>query len=126
MKSLKIPLLLGGIVLLGVAGAMAVTNPDKPAYDDYATERLTLYLKDDLCAKAPVIFGVALQNQCRETVNNNQSQLEQIISANTNQQNFLLFSLYKTDLSIGPPLPSYHFETIGVFYNFYTYKAEQR
>lgn len=113
-------------VLTTVGIGMAASNPAPEAYDDYATEQLTLYLKDNACTQAPNVLGDFLQAQCAAILDDNQEQLRRLIADNTDRQNWLLLSVYKTDLSISDLLPSYHFETIGVFGNLYTYKAEQR
>ncbi|MDX2214691.1 MAG: DUF4359 domain-containing protein [Oculatellaceae cyanobacterium bins.114] len=129
MKGLTIGAYLVGAALVGVGVAMALTNPGQAAYDEYATEQLTQYLKDNACTQAPSLFGNRLQEQCGELLDDNQSKVRQFISRNTERQNFLILSVYKTDLAIaelGPLLPSYHFETIGVFQQFYIYKAAKQ
>lgn len=113
-------------VLAAIGIGMAATNPAPEAYDDYATEQLTIYLKDNACTQAPAVLGNFLQTQCAQLLNDNQEQIRRLIADNTDRQNWLLLSVYKTDLTVSDLLPSYHFETIGVFGNLYTYKAEQR
>lgn len=113
-------------VLAAVGIGMAASNPAPEAYDDYATEQLTTYLKDNACTQAPNVLGEFLQTQCAALLEDNQEQIRRLIANNTDRQNWLLLSVYKTDLSISDLLPSYHFETIGVFGNLYTYKAEQQ
>jgi len=113
-------------VLAAVGIGMAATNPAPEAYDDYATEQLTAYLEDNACTQAPAVLGDFLQDQCAQLLNDNQEQVRRLIARNTDRQNWLLLSVYKTDLAISDLLPSYHFETIGVFGNLYIYKAEQR
>lgn len=113
--------------VLAAAGiGMAATNPAPEAYDDYATAKLTTYLKDNACTQAPAVLGDLLRGQCAEILNDNQEQIRRLIANSTDRQNWLLLSVYKTDLSVSNLLPSYHFETIGVFGNLYTYKAEKR
>ncbi|NJL21129.1 MAG: DUF4359 domain-containing protein [Leptolyngbyaceae cyanobacterium SM1_3_5] len=113
-------------VLAAVGIGMAATNPAPEAYDDYATEQLTTYLKDNACTQAPNVLGEFLQTQCAAILEDNQEQIRRLIANNTDRQNWLLLSVYKTDLSVSDLLPSYHFETIGVFGNLYIYKAEQQ
>jgi hypothetical protein len=119
--------------IFGLVGVgMAVTNPNQAAYETFATEQLTVYLQDNVCKKVPVGFN--LNQQCRSALRSNQDQLRQLISESTKRQNFGLFSLYTTDLSIdswlpaylSASLPSYHIETAAAFQNFYIYQAKQQ
>ena len=104
---------------------MATTNPSQTTYEDYALERLTVYLKEDVCNKEPKIFADLLHRNCTLLVDVSQSKIKQLISDHTEQQNLLFFSIYRTDLAIEPFTPSYHFETVGVFGHLYTYAAEK-
>jgi hypothetical protein len=133
MKSLKPSKLIAylvGIVLLGLGGVAAITNPDPKTYEEFAARQLSQYLKENTCAKA----GLALQSSCGSLIEDNQAQIQQLISTNTERQNFLLLSIYKTDLSPGELLPdflsnllpSYHFETVGAFSHFQVYKIKKQ
>jgi Domain of unknown function (DUF4359) len=130
MKTLKVGVFLFGMVLVGVGVAMAVTNPDQTGYEEYATQKLTQYLRDNTCAKA----GDSLEDPCNQLIDQNQAEIKEFITANTERENFGVLSLYKTDLSLSPILPpfvsalvpSYHFETVGVFSSFYTYEAARK
>lgn len=117
-----------GIALLALAGGMALSNPGQATYEEFAVERLTKVLKEEACQK--LVFG--LEEQCPGWVDDNQAEIKQFVAENTRRQNFIVFSLYTTDLSVRSllpsvpffaSLPSYHFETIGAFQTFYTYKA---
>lgn len=112
-----------GLILLGFGGVMAVTNPGQIAYEHYASDRLSSYLKEDVCmgigGKGDFI-GV-LRGQCKNLVDTGQPQIKEIINQTTKRQNFFLFSIYQTELSLPSPVPSYQFETIGFLQNFYTY-----
>jgi hypothetical protein len=126
MKNMK-PLALWGLIILGgVGSAMAITNPSPVAYEEFAVLRLTEYLKQEVCSQAPTLLGNSLQAQCLAVVNSSQPQLKQIIARSTQQQNFLLFSIYKTELAVSPMLPSYHVETLAILRSFHIYKTEQR
>lgn len=125
MKVLQVIAAVGGVALAGLGGAMALTNPSQEAYEEYAIEQLTTYLKDEACPQAPKVFGDLLQRQCKTLVDSGRPQIQQIITKTTQRQNFILFSIYRTDLEIGPVLPVYHFETVGVLQKFYVYQAEK-
>lgn len=125
MKTLSALGVGAGIILLGSAVLMAIGNPGKPDYESYAVETLSLYLKKEVCPQAPVEFGGFVQSYCKTLVDAGQPQIKQIISQTSNQQNFLLFSIYETTLSLPAPLPTYEFQTIGVMRQFYTYQAAE-
>ena len=105
---------------------MATTNPSQAAYEKYAVQRLTVYLKTDACTKIPKVVEIFLQRNCPVLVDSNQPKIQQIVSESTQRQNFIFFSVYRTDLAISPLIPYYHFETVGVFKNFYTYTAKKQ
>lgn len=117
-----------GASLLGIGVATAVTNPAPDRYEAFAAQKLSAYLQQNVCGKAGV-----LEDTCGSAIKDNQPQLKKFIADNTQRQNFLFWSVYKTDLAPGellPPvvgslLPAYHFETVGVFSSFHIYKADK-
>ena len=127
---MKTGLFLVSMALVGVGVAMAVTNPSQASYEEYATQQLAVYLRDNTCADA----GELLKDGCNQLLNENQSEIKELISANTQRQNFGVVSLYQTDLSVGKLLPSfldnlvpsYHFKTVGVFNNFQILEAKKQ
>ncbi len=128
MNKLKIVSIAGGVVLLGLGGLLAQTNPDQAAYEAFATQAATDYLQHEGCTKAP--FG--LEDECRSALKSNQAQIRKVIANGTERHNFGLFSLYTTDLSLsslvpflGPLLPSYHVESIGGLGKFVIYKTQK-
>lgn len=121
-------LLLGGLGLgvLGLAGVMAVTNPDETAFGDFALEQV----KTQGCKEVPQL----IRQQCPQFVQENQAQVKKLIAQNTERQNYGLFSLYRTNLStrsIVPDLPAFldlpafQLETVGMMGKFYIYQAEE-
>lgn len=126
MKSLKPLVSISLFSLAGLVIAMAVTNPDTSTYEEYAVEQLTTYLKDDVCSQVPQAFETLLKNSCAELIDSNRPQIQQILARSTQRQNFILFSIYRTNLSISSIVPLYRFQTIGIMQNFYTYSAEQQ
>jgi hypothetical protein len=126
MKSLKIITYVGAAALAGLGVAMAMTNPSQGNYEQFAVQQLTEYLKKDVCIKAPEVFDNFLQRNCSVLVDSSRPKMQQIIAETTQKQNFIFFSVYRTDLFINSVIPSYHFETIGAFQNFYIYSAERQ
>lgn len=114
--------------LVAIAVSMAATNPDRAAYEKYATEQLSAYLRDSLCRDLPAELGNFLQEQCQTLVQNNPALIQELIRRNTQTQNFGLFSHYRTQFAV-PGLvmmPSYEVDTVGIWNQFITYRAEQR
>lgn len=127
MKILKIITYIGAAAIGTLGVIMAITNPNQSSYEVYAAGRLGEYLKSDVCTKAPKVFGEdLLRLNCRELVDSSKPAIRQIVTANTQRQNFIFFSVYTTDLSLNPVIPAYHFETVGALQKFYTYIAEER
>lgn len=126
MKSLKSLSYIGLLVLAALGAVMAITNPDKSTYEEYAVEQLTTYLTDDICPQVPKAFESLVNNSCTAIVGSSRPQIQQIISRTTQRQNFILFSIYSTDLSISRAIPFYRFQTVGILQNFYTYSAKKQ
>ena len=125
MKIRQITKVVGIIALVGFGGAMTITNPGQKAYEQYAMKRLTSYLKENVCTQTPEGLGKLLENQCSTLVDLGRPQIQNLIASRTQRQNFLLFSIYSTELSVPAPLPSYRFEAVGAFQKFYIYEAEE-
>lgn len=136
MKVVKVISFLVIMAIAGVGVAMAVTNPGQDAYEDYAVEQLSDQLNERVCSDAPTFLSSA----CESVLEDNQNWIRTLVTNGTQRRNFIFVSLYTTELStddvitqVLPPgfsvsvdnLPSYHFETVGVFRQFYTYKAER-
>ena len=126
MKSLKPLASISFFVLAGLMTAMAITNPDSSTYEEYAAEQLTTYLKKDVCSQVPKAFETLVQGSCASLIDSNRPQIKQIIVRSTQRQNFILFSIYRTNLSISSVVPLYRFQTVAVMQNFYTYSAKQQ
>lgn len=124
----------GIVVFLGVGIAAAVTNPTEAEYHQYAAAQLGDYLETNICTQTPETLG--LRDRCQELATSNQGELEKLVAENTEHQDYVVFSVYQTNLSINsllPPylsigglLPAYHFETLAAFDKLYTYKVERR
>ncbi len=112
-----------GLVVLGVT--MAKTNPSQAEYEEYAVQRLTKYLKSDVCKKTPKMLENLIKLDCNKLVDSANPQVRELVAATTERQDFIIFSIYHTDLKLNSWLPSYTFESVGAFETFYTYSAEQ-
>ena len=126
---MKIVKTITGVLGLGIAGlaiAMVMTNPAPAAFAEFALQRL----REEGCQQIP--FGLA--SQCPRFIDDNKVQIQQIMVAHTERQDFILFSVYQTHLStrslvpdfpLMPMLPTFHFQTIGVLGNFYLLEAKK-
>lgn len=124
-----------GGVLLGGAVVLGVTNPSMNDYAGFATERALTYLEQDACTKKLPLIGNSFQDECVRTVKTPdfRENVYQLMLENTDRQNYGLFSLYKTDLSVqsiipflpNQVLPRYQAESIGILKLFRTYKTQE-
>ncbi len=112
---------LGALTCLG--GVMVATNPGQDAYENYATQQLVTYLDQQVCTKAPKVFG--LNQECQALVRSNRPQIHQIIADSTQQRNFVFFSVYTTELSVASFVPKYRVFTLGIFDQFLIYETLQ-
>jgi hypothetical protein len=127
MKPIKIAGITFGSITAGLAACLVITNPGPKDYEGYATTTLSAYLKEDVCSQVQSArdFRPILRNSCKILVDTSRPHIEQIIAINTTRQNFLLFSIYQTELSLPAPLAGYQFSTLGLFGHFFTYQAEE-
>jgi hypothetical protein len=110
------------IALIIIAGGFFVTNPEKPTYVDYASVRFADTAKAAIC-RSPQLpdwaqsLGGSIQEICMGAVttgtNFGREPLQNFINSTTERQNFLLFSIYKTEF------PGRTIRTIGVLGNFF-------
>ncbi|BAZ30802.1 hypothetical protein NIES4074_32690 [Cylindrospermum sp. NIES-4074] len=126
MKPLTIITGMGAAGLAALGAIMANTNPEQPGYEKYAVSELTTYLKKDVCKKTPDLLENLVKFNCNKLVDSANPQIRDIINATTVRQNYIIFSVYRTELKISDWIPAYSFETVGAFNNFYTYKSEQQ
>jgi Domain of unknown function (DUF4359) len=131
MGLLKVRNWVGGILLVGVVGGLAATNPSQSEYEAYATQEVAAYLRSTICNEIPPTLQSILQNRCATLMENNRteihSQVGQLVSNHTTRTNCILFSLYQTQLKVPglKMLPAYEFKTLGIGRHFFTYRAGQ-
>ncbi|NJM58040.1 MAG: DUF4359 domain-containing protein [Synechococcales cyanobacterium RU_4_20] len=123
-----------GLLLLGAATGLILTNPGPAAYEAFAVEQARGYLKTDVCPKELPFIGKSLEAECHRFVESEaaQPQIQALISRGTERQNFVLFSLYRTELSaesLFPLIPSgvipaYEVKSVGLLRSLHIYAAE--
>ncbi len=105
------------VILIGaavVAGVMAVTNPSKERYIEYATDQFSESGKTSICAGDNM--PIAAQQSCKFVISQGKGVIKSMVTNSTKQQNFVLFSLYETDM------PNKKVTTIAALGNFYMLK----
>jgi Domain of unknown function (DUF4359) len=115
-------ILLSIVAGCGLGGMMALSNPDRSAYEHYAVEQIANLAKDQ-CDRAPAGLGILLQGPCRATIEAYKPQLRPLLAATTSRQNWIFFSIYRSDLSIPMVNLNARVESIGIFDRFFTYKT---
>lgn len=134
MKISQVIGMVGGIGIICIGAIATVSNPQEARYQKYAGEKIAFYLKENVCQNSnsnlPIDLGKfsskALENYCKTLVDASQSQLGELIGKQTSHQNYVFFSIYQTEIQLPEPFPHYSFETLGIFSNFYTFRAEKR
>jgi hypothetical protein len=116
---------LGAIAFLLVAGIMAFTNPDRQEYINYASQHFIREVTKALCDSSQLekIFKFSdknLTNLCKSGLGVglkfSQETVKQFIDRNSTSQNFIIFSIYTTNLLDD------EYKTAGIFNNFITFK----
>lgn len=112
-----------------VLGGMAITNPSQDDYQDFATRRLTEYLKENTCRQLPQDLGAFVLQHCQTVtktmIDIGRPQLKQFIGKTTIQHDFLFFSIYETTIKLDDSMPTYEFETLAILQTFYLYSIEE-
>ncbi len=108
---------------IGFIGCLCLTNPGQEDYQDYATDQIVFYVKDKICSeRGSAIF---LRRYCHTLVDTSRKQLVRFLSQKTQRHNYLLFSVYSTDILLPGILPRFQFKTIGILENFYIFESDQ-
>jgi hypothetical protein len=103
-------ILIGAVVVIGV---MAVSNPSKERYIEYATEQFSETGKTSICTGD---LPVAAQQSCKFLISQGKGVIKTLVENSTKQQNFVVFSLYETEM------PNRKITTIAAFGNFFMFK----
>lgn len=119
-KPLSLWLKIFGALCLSGGIFMVFTNPSPSQYHKFASDQLVEYAKNNVCPAKSSNLEEALKSQmCHLMVETGKSQVPKLIEPNTKRYNYLLLSLYETNLYI------YQFQTIGFFNNFLVVNAEK-
>ncbi len=105
---MKTQTILIGLVALIVM--MAVSNPSKERYIEHTVDRFSETGKSSVCTG---VGDASAQQQCKFVVAQGKPLIRAFLENSTKQQNFLLFSIYTTEL------PNQKLTTIAAFGNFF-------
>jgi hypothetical protein len=104
------------LAVLGLGIGSGLSNPNRRAYEAYATDQASGFLLQEICqkrAQAPDILAQALQQGCHSLAQGNRADIQRFIHQQTQDYNFGVMSLYTTEL------PGYQLRTIGLWNNFF-------
>ena len=115
----------GAILLAILAGTMALTNPPKEDYIEYASGQLSEEVKEDYCqeSETPKVLenlnlSETFADVCNNLVTSQRPAIRRHLDNATQQQNLVVFSIYTTQLW------EHRYRTIGVFGNFLTFSSD--
>lgn len=107
-----------------VIAILVITNPNQQEYQSYASQQLKEFLKQDGCHKISDQVEDRLNSPCKILVDTISPQLKKIIHDNTEQRNFLIFSIYDTQFPATPFTAESSFTTLGVLDRFFLYQTK--
>lgn len=111
----------GGSV--AIATVLASTNPRPSDYENYAAGELATYLKSDACQQAYQIAGGVhgrlAEVGCRWAVEIGQPGLATAVGWTTERRNYLLFSVYQTQVGPEQTWPNYRRKTLAIGNRFF-------
>jgi hypothetical protein len=117
---------LGAAAFFLVASVMALSNPNKNEYIDYASGKFVREIPKSVCESDRTKqelkddFSQSLIDLCNSGLKwaliANQESIRATIDRNTQRHNYLLFSIYTTKI------PDYSFKTISAIGNFFTFE----
>lgn len=111
---LSVTLTIGGSLFLIVSIILFFTNPPQKKYEEFAAEQLIKYAKENVClAKSENIQEAVKSQVCILMIETGKNQIPKLIEKTTQKRNYLLFSVYETNLYV------YNFETIGILNQFF-------
>ena len=85
----------------GLGGVMALTNPNpsQSAYESFIVDRISELTKDK-CDRAPNELRVFIQGPCRAAIKALEPELQPLLAISTNRENWVLFSIYRSNILV--------------------------
>lgn len=112
------------IFLAILAGTMALTNPNRQDYLEYASVQLSQEVKKSWCNEAEVPgvlrgFSNMIVDTCNTLVTSQRGAIRAFIDNSTHRKNAMIFSIYTSELF------NHRYRTLALFGNFITFSAEK-
>jgi hypothetical protein len=126
MKPLTLIICVGAASVAVLGAIMAKSNPNQDEYEKYAIQKLTTYLETNVCKKTPSFLKKLIKVNCEQMLQSATPDIKDLITTTTNRQDYIIFSIYQTQIKLDSSIPGYKFETVGAFNQFYTYNAEEK
>jgi hypothetical protein len=120
-------IMLGASLGLAIGGlAMAFTNPGPQRYEDFVVLQLKNRLQAECSQAGRSLLGALANTTCRTMTVMGEPYFSQtlkpLVSTGTKRYDFVLFSIYVTDLSIPQLNFSGRVESVGAFNSFIVYR----
>lgn len=122
-------ILKAAIAIAAIAVVMGFTNPRKERYLDYASAKLATDIQSAICSESlgeaanqpDILRGITnlFTNICKTGIDLQRGTIRKIIDDTTRQQDFLVLSVYKTEV------PRKKYTTIAAFGNFMTFESSE-
>ncbi|TVU54770.1 MAG: DUF4359 domain-containing protein [Arthrospira sp. PLM2.Bin9] len=112
------------IFLAILAGTMALTNPNREDYLEYASVELSKEVKNNWCneAELPAIlrgFSNTIVDTCNTFVTSQRGTIRGFIDNSTHRQNAMIFSIYTSEVF------NNRYRTLALFGNFIPFSVEK-
>jgi hypothetical protein len=113
-----------GLALVGLA--MALTNPGQQSYEDFVVGQIKTKLQAECSQAGSGLLGALANTTCRTITTMGEPYFNQtmkpLVAAGTKRHDFVLFSIYVTELSIAQIHFSGRVESVGAFNSFWVYR----
>jgi hypothetical protein len=120
-----------GLLIAALGAGLALTNPGPASFEEFAADRLTGLLREELCREdgLPLMLRLVIQN-CPAMVEAQRPVLGRLAALQTRRRDLGLLSLYSTSLGgqqLLPHwrLPRYEALTLGVAGHFLILRASE-
>jgi hypothetical protein len=116
-----------GCGLALVTASLMLTNPTQKSYETYLVKQLENRIQEECSRASSPILGALANKACYSIGSMGDSFIKEsassMVAANTTRQNFGLFSIYSTQISVSQINFSGKVSAVGAFNNFLIYQT---